>query len=531
MPTGRPTYLWVAETVLRGHRRPLHVAEIVTFAQADGLFSDEMNSKTPQKSLHARLSLDIVRHGENSIFVRVGPGKFFLREFLREPEVVEGEPFPESFASLKPYDARPRAPAAPTESVLVIAKQRFEKYLDFQGLKTDDGNLTSKLASGEAHYLPRTTAEQTSGYKQVVTYVIVRRRSKVLAFRRGVFSRAAEFLRGSACIGFGGHVTEDDRNLFSLSDAGITDNAFRELQEEIAVSRRLHHNDRKRLKIVGIINDDSSEVGRRHVAVVMQYDVGNLDAWRMPERGEASVNRLRWIDTSSEIVNLADYEYWSQLCWQHFFPRVVKSQASFRIIRKAPFKKRHVVVVVGGIGSGKSSVTKFLVQKCGYAEINSGRVLAHLMNVPPVTRGSRASFQEKASKFISSPMRVRRFAKGLAKEAFRVDTDRIVIDGVRHRVTLEELRSQLGMPLAVVFVHATPDLAYRFYSSREHRGRTKLSVSKFMALLNGPSELDVPNLITEADVVLYNWSGTSDLNEALAEMADELGLAKGNGRG
>jgi predicted NUDIX family phosphoesterase len=532
MPPGRPTYLWVAQTVLQAHKQPLRAAQIVTFAQNDGLFSDEMFSKTPQKSLQARLSMDIKRKGENSSFVRVGRGKFFLRAFLGEPKIVEGEPFPESFATLQPYEARPRAPTAPTENVLVVPKERYAKLLKFQGLKDDDGRLTSKLASGTPHYLPRTTAEQTSGYKQIVTYVLVTRRSHVLAFRRGVFSRAAEFLRGSACIGFGGHVTEDDRDLFSLPDAGITDNAFRELQEEIAVSRKLSPLDRKRLKIIGVINDDSSEVGRRHVAVVMRFEVSNLNAWRDPGRGEASVNRLRWIDTTSEIVNLADYEYWSQLCWRRFFPRVVKSQPSFRIIRKAHFKKRHVLVVVGSIGSGKSSVTNFLVSKCGYAEINSGKVLARLMGIPPVGKTSRAAFQDKAAKFISSSARVRRFANALADEARRIEADRIVIDGIRHRTTLDELRTSLGdISLAVLFVNATPDLAYRFYSNREHRGKPKISVANFMGLLNGPTELDVPNLITEADVVLYNWSGATGLNDALGEMAHELNLSMDSRRG
>jgi len=55
------------EVVLRKHRRPLARPEIVTYAQEQGLFSDEMYSRTPQKSMQARVSLDILTKGERSI--------------------------------------------------------------------------------------------------------------------------------------------------------------------------------------------------------------------------------------------------------------------------------------------------------------------------------------------------------------------------------------------------------------------------------------------------------------------------------
>ena len=54
------TYLWVAETVLRRHRRPLRAGQIVSFGLDDGLFADKELSRTPQKSMQARLSLDIL---------------------------------------------------------------------------------------------------------------------------------------------------------------------------------------------------------------------------------------------------------------------------------------------------------------------------------------------------------------------------------------------------------------------------------------------------------------------------------------
>ena len=68
------TYLWVAEIVLRKHGRPRKAREIVSFGIDDGLFADREMSKTPQKSMQARLSVDILEKGSESKFLRTGRG-------------------------------------------------------------------------------------------------------------------------------------------------------------------------------------------------------------------------------------------------------------------------------------------------------------------------------------------------------------------------------------------------------------------------------------------------------------------------
>ena len=76
------TYLWVAETILRNQSGPLKASEIVSYGIENGLFSDRQISKTPQKSMQARLSMDILEKGAESRFLRTGRGLFFLRELL-----------------------------------------------------------------------------------------------------------------------------------------------------------------------------------------------------------------------------------------------------------------------------------------------------------------------------------------------------------------------------------------------------------------------------------------------------------------
>ena len=52
---------------------------------------------------------------------------------------------------------------------------------------------------------------------------------RLLFFKRSYLSRAAEFLRGSKCVGFGGHVSQADFDILSLDDQGISACARREL--------------------------------------------------------------------------------------------------------------------------------------------------------------------------------------------------------------------------------------------------------------------------------------------------------------
>jgi predicted NUDIX family phosphoesterase len=530
MVRGKPTYLWAAEAVLRKHRRPLRAPEIVSYAQEHGLFSDEMHSRTPQKSMQARLSLDILNKGDQSLFVRTGRGAFYLREFLADPVPLVDELGVATPTRPTPYAAPRRAPMRATECVLAIPRSHYESLLTFQGLKCDEGALAHALVNGPVRHIPRTEAESIDDYKQVITYVLVTHGAKVLSFRRGTFNRAAAFLRGSLCIGFGGHVAESDLSIFSFADAGVRANAARELCEEVIVPGLPHELRPEDVRIVGVINDDATEVGRRHVGIVMRYEVRDADwnSWERVQRGEASINQLRWIDALGEAVEIVEFEYWSQLCWRTLFPVMVKAQPIYRILRRKPFRGTHILVVVGGIGSGKSSATKYLTRNFGYVEVNSGRVLADLLALRPVPETPRPLFQEAAWRFIQQPEGPAHLAEALLRVTLRSGADRVVIDGVRQLSTLTVLKGITQVPVAVLFVHAAPDLAFDLFVGRgRHRGDEPVDCDTFMRMLSAPVEQDVPFMMSEADAVIYNWSGEASYGRTLSAMAEELGLRRG----
>jgi hypothetical protein len=78
----------------------------------------------------------------------------------------------------------------------------------------------------------------------------------------------------------------------------------------------------------------------------------------------------------------------------------------------------------------------------------------------------------------------------------------------------------------MLFVYAAPDLAYELYTTREQHREGSVDAAAFMGMLTANVESDVPFLMAEADAVIYNWSGEIGYGQALASMADELGLRR-----
>lgn len=509
------TYLWVAETVLRKHKRPLNARALVNYGLEDGLFPAAGLSHTPQKSMQARLSIDILNN-EASVFVRTRRGRFFLRDLI--PAGLDWDP-----SALTIYTAERRAPRPSTEMVLCIPSTTYKIFLGFQGIgHVGQANPIEYLTGDQIVYLERAAAETNDDYKQVVTYTVIQHQSKILSFRRGLYNRAANFLRGAQCIGFGGHVTDDDLDLFSVNDFGVRQNAAREIAEELMLPSGRPLVNPESLEFLGILNDDSSDVGVRHVAVVMRYWVDDWAQWRCVTKGEASINRLRWLDTVRETIDLSEFEYWSQIVIRYFFQSSMKMVPSYKIQRRSVFQQPHILCVVGSIGSGKSVTSRVFQEQCGYVAINSGQVLASLMGVRPIPDTARDEFQTMAERFISQPEGPSKLGRALASAAQETGAKCVLIDGIRHPETLEALKNSVSIPVALLYVYTPPDVAYEMYRYREGREENSITFPSFISLYTAPVENKIRYMIGDADVITFNWLGLEGYERALMSLMGKL---------
>jgi predicted NUDIX family phosphoesterase len=372
------TYLRVAEAVLANALTPLKAREIVDRGIDGGLFGDHELGRTPEKSMQARLSTDILNPGKKSKFVRTARGRFTLRSKLLSPASPAGG------EKIGPeYIAERRVLRAPKEEVLCVLENAYGDVLTFQGIDADATPILGRLMKFEnVVYVPRSEAETRNDAKQFVTYVLVQCGQRLLFFKRSYLSRAAEFLRGSKCIGFGGHVTAADADILSRSDCGLSACARRELAEELHLGdtspipvsdktkgatslRRIPDLDTTRLfqdaslERLGVLNDDSSEVGRRHAAIIYRLWLPNWEIARRLQKGDSSIKGLGWIDLSRDKVDIAEFEYWSQLCLRKFYPSTSITKAGFKILTQSQLPGNRVIVVAGRIGSGKTEKRTF----------------------------------------------------------------------------------------------------------------------------------------------------------------------------
>lgn len=557
------TYLRVAELVLANALSPLKAREIVDRGIERGLFGDHVLSRTPEKSMQARLSMDILNRGNASKFARTARGRFTLRSKLtnaralqpndhsRAKEVAGAQPIEE-------YIAERRVLRTPAEEVLCVSESTFADVLTFQGIDTDPSPILGRLLSERSiHYIPRSQAESRDDAKQFVTYVLVQCGQRLLCYRRSYLSRAAEFLRGSKCIGFGGHVSAADVDILSREDQGLSACARRELMEELFLpnlSDRVEESEssgyvdpktralprtvnratvrlfqRLPLEQLGILNDDSSEVGRRHVAVVYRVWLPEWEIAQRLQKGDSSIKGLSWLDISQDKVDVSEFEYWSQLCLRKFYPSNVISESGFKILRKAGLSSHRAIVVAGRVGSGKSETASYLSQRLGLPLLKSGCLLQDLMGCPPITEIGREEFQYRALEFIQRDGGPQRLAAYIGAHAAELGASRCIIDGIRHLSTYENLFQHFCNDVGLVFVQTPPDVAYDMYRAREAQDELTFTYRDFLKIYDAPVEEEIPSLGRKAQIYIYNAFGMEAIRRTIDEVAEYLSAKEGQG--
>ncbi|MBQ9812631.1 MAG: phosphoesterase [Thermoguttaceae bacterium] len=155
------------------------------------------------------------------------------------------------------------------ERVLVAPTELFRSIGTFQGVLTESLDRYDPLFAPDAtRFMRRGDAELDPNFKQLIPYVVFTceqdGKRLVFAYRRGKGQGEAR-LRSKWSVGIGGHVNDGD-----LGDA---ENAFdagtkREIAEEVSLDANIASFAR-----VGLVNDDSTEVGSVHLGVVCRVEL------------------------------------------------------------------------------------------------------------------------------------------------------------------------------------------------------------------------------------------------------------------
>jgi predicted NUDIX family phosphoesterase len=198
----------------------------------------------------------------------------------------------------------------PDENILVIKRSLFDELGSFQGLNFEaEKYLSVILSRGNNFFLPRAQAERDPAYKQIIPYVLVAFENSVLHYVRG--KKAGEQrLVAKGSIGIGGHMNETDETFFALDEAAYRAGVEREVNEEIRINTRFDD------RIVALLNDDTTEVGRVHLGIVHVFKLAEPKV----EKREAMITNLA-LRTRAELMGRRDsLETWSQICLDSLDP-------------------------------------------------------------------------------------------------------------------------------------------------------------------------------------------------------------------
>ncbi len=142
------------------------------------------------------------------------------------------------------------------ESILVVKREHLFHDGDWHGLKPVDFDHYLALITKHQEFQPRGIMETNPRYKQIIPYLIFRHNGSYFLMER--HAKASEQrLKSKLSLGIGGHIRKEDMN-----ESSIFDWARREFHEEVAYTGKLE------IKPLGILNDDSNEVGRVHIGFV-----------------------------------------------------------------------------------------------------------------------------------------------------------------------------------------------------------------------------------------------------------------------
>jgi predicted NUDIX family phosphoesterase len=193
---------------------------------------------------------------------------------------------------------------APDENVLVIRRSLFDQLGSFQGLNFEPAKYLNMLLSrGNNFFIPRAQAENDPTHKQIIPYVLLAFKNKVLYYVRG--KKAGEQrLVAKGSIGIGGHMNETDESLFALDEQAYRVGVEREVNEEIKIDTQFED------RIVALLNDDATEVGRVHLGVVHIFKLAEPKV----EKREAMITNLAFLTKDELMARRESLESWSQIC-------------------------------------------------------------------------------------------------------------------------------------------------------------------------------------------------------------------------
>lgn len=149
--------------------------------------------------------------------------------------------------------------AATAELVYVVPRELVVTGTGWHGIRTDGAAAILDVIAAHGRFEPRPSMEVDPSFKQVIPYLVLRDGPRWFLMQRtraGVDRR----LHDRWSVGVGGHLNPGDGDVHG----GLA----REWREELEADFQPDY------RFVGLLNDDTTEVGQVHLGVVYVADAG-----------------------------------------------------------------------------------------------------------------------------------------------------------------------------------------------------------------------------------------------------------------
>jgi predicted NUDIX family phosphoesterase len=189
------------------------------------------------------------------------------------------------------------------EQVLVVKTERM-RAIQFENGFIPVSSAELQQLCQEVLFIPRSEAEKSSEYKQLIPYSILRMGERIFRYQRtrsGGESRLFQLFS----IGVGGHINPEDGKVDMVDGMAMIERArLREIQEEFCCKLVGEPG------LVGLINDDSNPVGQVHIGVVYEY---RLESDQIVPNEAENFMEYGLVRVPELTAQMDRFETWSQI--------------------------------------------------------------------------------------------------------------------------------------------------------------------------------------------------------------------------
>lgn len=186
------------------------------------------------------------------------------------------------------------------EQILVVKRATLLKDATWHGLNQQDTQTYIDTINAHKEFLPRAPMETNPLYKQIIPYLVFKHQERYFLMQRKA-KATEQRLKNKYTLGIGGHIRQED-----MTSNDIFDWARREFDEEVAYTGTLT------ITPLGLLNDDSNEVGKVHIGLVLLVEGDSAEIAVKSELENGQLLTLTECETYYDAM-----ETWSQLVFDY----------------------------------------------------------------------------------------------------------------------------------------------------------------------------------------------------------------------